>query len=414
VLDESGEPVRRATVTLWREDHVTGVSRIARFRNDTTDDQGFYEFSPLDSGTYFLSVSADPWYAVHPSTLSAEATASTPPSVDRGLDVSYPTMYYAGAAESDDATPIAVRGGDRLELDFHLIPVPALHILFRVEGNGENGFPMPLLQKRSFDGTEMPHNSQGLQSVSPGVFEMTTPPGKYSVSFFGPKQTGRINDVDFTQDRQEIDYSSGEALSTITASIKMLGDQQLPKELYVGLRDARRRNAGFVRADSQGQAQIDGIAPGTYEVVTGSPAASYSVVRVASAEHETVGHSITVAPGSSLSLTLTLASGSARVEGYAKQNGKSFAGAMVVLVPRHPEANHDLFRRDQSDLDGSFALQSVIPGTYTIVAIANGWDLDWSQPKVISRYLRAGQTVVVPDHSDHAVQVSDPVPVQAK
>jgi hypothetical protein len=29
-----------------------------RFRNDTADDQGGYEFTPLDGGTHFLSVSA--------------------------------------------------------------------------------------------------------------------------------------------------------------------------------------------------------------------------------------------------------------------------------------------------------------------------------------------------------------------
>ena len=57
---------------------------------------------------------------------------------------------------------------------------------------------------------------------------------------------------------------------------------------------------------------------------------------------------------------------------------------MVVLVPRDPEINRDLFRRDQSDLDGTFTLQNVVPGTYTVLAIDNGWDLDWSQPGVIA------------------------------
>jgi len=41
------------------------------------------------------------------------------------------------------------------------------------------------------------------------------------------------------------------------------------------------------------------------------------------------------------------------VEGTAKRAGTPFAGAMVVLVPEDPEDNADLFRRDQSDLDGT-------------------------------------------------------------
>ena len=87
---------------------------------------------------------------------------------------------------------------------------------------------------------------------------------------------------------------------------------------------------------------------------------------------------------------------------------------MVVLVPKHPETNLDLFRRDQSDLDGSFSLQRVIPGTYTIVAIADGWDLDWSRPAVISRYATQGQTVVVPENSGLPITLPQPIEVQAK
>jgi hypothetical protein len=68
---------------------------------------------------------------------------------------------------------------------------------------------------------------------------------------------------------------------------------------------------------------------------------------------------------------------------------------MIVMVPRDPESHGDLFRRDQSDLDGSFSLGTVIPSEYTIVAIENGWDLNWSQPGVIAHYTEKGQKVVI-------------------
>jgi hypothetical protein len=69
---------------------------------------------------------------------------------------------------------------------------------------------------------------------------------------------------------------------------------------------------------------------------------------------------------------------------------------MIVMVPKDPDSNGELFRRDQSDLDGSFSLGTVIPFEYTIVAIENGWDLNWSQPGVIAHYLKTGRKVVVP------------------
>jgi len=86
----------------------------------------------------------------------------------------------------------------------------------------------------------------------------------------------------------------------------------------------------------------------------------------------------------------------------------------VVLVPKHPEANRELFRRDQSDLDGSFVLQNVIPGTYTVIAIANGWDLDWSRTGVIAKYAGHGRTVVVAGPGNRAIQLAEAVEVQGK
>lgn len=414
ILDESGDPIRHANVALWREDHSTGVSRIVRFRNDVADDQGVYEFMQLDGGTYFLSVSASPWYAVHPPSSSREGAAVVPAVVDRALDVVYPTTYYAGATESGDATPIPIRGGDRLELDLHLVSVPALHVIFRGEHDGENMYPMPVLQQRVFDGVDVQRTQENIQMISPGVFEMTTAPGKYAVRLSGPTQNSRINEVDISQDHQEVDTSSGEALSNITASVHVFGEDSVPGELFVVLRERQRKGVDFRRVSSQGEVAFANVAPGTYDLIAGSPNSAYSVVRITSQGHETSGHTLKVPAGSSLSLSLSMVGGSARVEGYAKRAGKAIAGAMVVLIPKHPEANRELFRRDQSDLDGSFSLQQVIPGTYTVIAVADGWDLDWSQPGVISKYAGRGQAIIVPGQGSHSIQLPDSVEVQAK
>ena len=79
VFDESGEPVREATVTLWRDDHSAGVSRTVSYRTDQSDDLGSFEFAPLDAGTYFVSAVAKPWYAVHPPPPPLPPPAAPPP-----------------------------------------------------------------------------------------------------------------------------------------------------------------------------------------------------------------------------------------------------------------------------------------------------------------------------------------------
>lgn len=86
---------------------------------------------------------------------------------------------------------------------------------------------------------------------------------------------------------------------------------------------------------------------------------------------------------------------------------------MIVLVPKDPEANRELFRRDQSDLDGTFTFHSVIPGSYTAIAIENGWDLDWSKPAVIAQYAPHGEKIVV-GGSQSAIQLPSPLEIQPK
>jgi len=69
---------------------------------------------------------------------------------------------------------------------------------------------------------------------------------------------------------------------------------------------------------------------------------------------------------------------------------------MIVLVPQDPRNNLPLFRRDQSDSDGTFTLSNVVPGQYSVLAIANGWDLEWANPNVLQPYLKSSQTIQVP------------------
>jgi hypothetical protein len=115
-----------------------------------------------------------------------------------------------------------------------------------------------------------------------------------------------------------------------------------------------------------------------------------------------------------LSLSVMLAKGDTRVEGFARKNEKGIPGVMIVLVPHNPAANWALFRRDQSDSDGSFGLRDVVPGQYTVVAIEDGWELDWARPEVIGRYLSQGIAVTVTETSGKLVRLSQGVPVQSR
>jgi hypothetical protein len=410
VIDESGEPVRNAQIMVYRENRFSGVSRISRFRGAVTDDQGKYEVTPLDEGTYFVSAKATPWYAVHP-VAGLEGTANAPVQVNSALDVAYPVTYYGNTTTTDEAAAIPVRGGDRLEADIHLNPVPALHLLFHT---GENGGPVafPQLQRPSFDGVE-DVDSSNIQSVSPGVYELTgIAAGQYMIRI--PDATGQLKEPTTTNltTSQELDSSSGNSTSKLKVRVEMAGGT-VPAQMEIGLRNSKGKFTGS-EVNAQGEANFADIIPGKYDVLAGSQNEVYAVTRIAWDGGETSSRSLDIPPGVSLSVSLTLTGGSATVDGFAKRDGKGVAGAMVVLIPKNPEANHDLFRRDQTDLDGSFTLFNVSPGSYTVIAIEDGWDLDWAKPAVLARYGRSRQNLVVGAHEKGTVHLSAPVNVVPK
>src|SRR6202158_5037370 len=170
ILDEAGEPVRHATVTLYYDDHSNGVDQIRQAGGAQTDDQGAYEIPRLMPGASFLSASAKPWYALHPNSNAPDSGSKLQPaaaSLDRSLDVAYPLTYYPDVTEADSATPIPIRGGEHLQVDVHLNPVPSLHLLFRVPNNGD-GFLAPRLEQPAFEGSNF-LQSDVIRMVSPGL-----------------------------------------------------------------------------------------------------------------------------------------------------------------------------------------------------------------------------------------------------
>src|ERR1700683_876995 len=420
VLDEAGEPVRHATVTSYFDDHSSGVDQIRQSHITQTDDLGAYEITSLMPGTYFLSAAAKPWYAVHPistrsgSSQSADTANADGTTFDRSLDVAYPLTYYADVTEADSAAPIPIRGGERLQVEIHLNPVPALHLLFRVHNNGNRGGIFPRLEQPAFDGSTF-LQSDNVRTVSPGLVEITgVPAGRYNVRFYGAGSGTQMNGVDLNKDGEELDTSTAEALSTVKISVHLSGETSLPPRLTLALQSAHRSMAGVQQVNPQGEVEFQQIPAGRYEVLLWGPLKPYSIVHISAEGAEVSGHSLTVAPGSSPEVSLTLVGGSVNVEGIAKHAGKPFAGAMVVLVPKNPETDRQLFRRDQSDLDGTFSLRNVVPGSYTLLAIENGWDLEWSQPAVIAAYLSHGRTIEVGNPAGSTMKFSEAVEVQSK
>jgi carboxypeptidase family protein len=415
VRDENGVPVRHAQVTLFMEDHRGGMNRVNRLLVAMSDDLGYFDFSDLIPGTYFVSVSAAPWYAVHAAS-AAPGTGTGYSGVAPSLDAAYPNTYYSSATEAAGATPIVVRAGEHPEMEVQLNPVPALHILLRTGDDGQNGFPQPQLQKQVFDWVE-PVQAGNVVSVEPGVYELVgVPPGKYSVRMNSGAagEMAHASEMNLSRDGEVLDTSRGEALSNLKITFKTEGGEALPNRVVIYLQDRRRRFVAGTLVDPSGEAHFEGLAAGKYSIFCNTQGKAYAVTRTETAALSASGHEVTIAAGVQRELTAWLTGGVVKLEGVAQKAGKPVAGVMVVLIPKDPETHREYFRRDQSDFDGTFSVAYIVPGSYTIVAVEDAWGFEWLKPGVLSRYAQHGQELTIGSLMRGTVHLPDPVEVQPK
>lgn len=405
VTDEFGEPIGGAQVHLYRVDQTNGEGRVVGAGSDNTDDTGTYEFARLKGGTYYIGVSASPWYAFHPPRKTDASGAPLPDDQQphSPLDVAYPMTFYANATDSASATPIQINPGDRTGINVSLHAVPAIHILVqaRPPDRPGHGMAMPTLTQQVFGSDLIQQGSvtwmSGPNHGQPVGDFSGVAPGQYVLHQYGQQgESPRSVSVDLTTD-QVVDFSSTSSVSGVNVSGKfvMASSDPLPVRTSVMLVPANGGpSPAPTRIDNAGAFTLHGVSPGTYEVQVHAPGSSLAVTQMAATGAEVAGSHIAVASDPVL-LAATIASGSTTLNGYAKRGYRGFGGAMILLVPQDSRDTHELCRRDQSNSDGSFTLSRVIPGNYTVVAIEDGWTLDWARPEVIAPYLARGLSIQV-------------------
>ena len=262
------------------------------------------------------------------------------------------------------------------------------------------------------------------QQISEGVFELAgIPPGKYSVILPVPgTSVVKAHELNLQSDGQELDISHVEPAASLKIVLKVTGDAPLAPETFVALRksgavssrDGYQNFAASAQVDSDGKVSMPAVPPGEYSLLIGSGTQRYTVTRIFLQGHERQGHDIIVAPGSSQEVTALITPGIVSVQGYVKRGGKPVPGAMVVLVPKDAINHPEFFRRDQSDFDGSFVLPAVIPGTYSILALQDAWDLPWGEPGALTRYLAKSQALTVGSLMQRTVVLPEAIEVQPR
>jgi hypothetical protein len=424
VVDEAGEPVEEAWVRLYQTGQNGSINQI-RYRSETvTNDLGAYHFGHLPPGKYFVSASARVWYAQHPSqkpgvimtTYSGVSTGYSPyqlgPAPDSAgengpvspLDVAYPLTFYPSTADISEATPILLKNGERFIADLSLQPQPALH--FTIVGTDSKAYSYPILEYKLPSGIGVPLTAEMRTDASGSIEVVGALPGQYTMKFNGQNEAQR----DFVR---EINVSSNGL-----AALQEISGARVDVALTEGagaIRGQKRylqmtnqkTNESFTESiPEKGDVEFKKAVPaGVYELAMGNSGSMY-IQSITAVGAKVSGRAIEIRGKQDVKLNLSFAQGKAEITGTVMSNESFFAGVMVLLVPTDPAHNAILFRRDQSNSDGSFRLPGAIPGRYTVVAIEKGWELEWRNPDVLKPYIAGGTPVEVKPGGRYYVKVT--------
>jgi hypothetical protein len=418
VTDEFSEAVRDAQVMLFREGITNGRQAVRMWDQAATDDKGQYRLPGLQAGRYYLAVHAQPWYAQHNTLRPNDASSDVSPGFraatkqNANLDVVYPITYYPHETEAARAGMITLQPGGRATADFSLQPVPALHLRFAVRGADlPEGVGMQVAQQ-IFGGTPIFANAEITSRDKDSIEVSGIPPGHLIVSL--DMNADPANRKGMRSVQQQIDATRDGTVSlseiaddvAVSGKVDMTGTVGFPDPAGIALRSAETGSNYFANISKEGknEFQIADVKPGSYNVqVENAP--GFYVDKVQAVGATVSGNHLAIGSGAQVRLTVRIAQGLGRVDGVALRDAKPAAGVMILLIPNQSQNYPFRFRRDQSDSDGSFTLQQVIPGRYTLVAIENGWNQQWADPAVFKQWLSGGEAVQVAPNGKYTVKV---------
>lgn len=248
------------------------------------------------------------------------------------------------------------------------------------------------------------------QQITNGTLTLTgVAPGHLMVSvrqFNGKEWVSLNKEVSVSGDTMVDASESSAGELTIKGVIQRAGAGGVPAGMFVRFWNRESGENFGVPVNEKGEFEfspaINGSTP--YRVAVQN-SENLLVESIAAAGARVVGQSIQFPRSGPVALSLSLADASGRIDGTVLRENQPVSESMVLLVPQHPTEETTLFRRDQSDSDGTFTLRQILPGRYTLIAIERGWEINYHDPETLKPYLAHGEVVDVAPNRNLKISV---------
>ena len=387
VTDQFGQPVERAHVGLLRSVVLYGRKRIYFYGSRYTDDRGQYYLGSILPGTYYITVTAAPWYA-GPGAPIIRGGSRAP-----STSAAYAAMYYPATHDPRAASPFIVKPGQEGRADFTLDEARGVIVNVHCEG-GPNVKTLTLLQE-GVNGFQEPARQFSIYAggtAIPGVA-----PGHYAV-----RVTASENGHDLAAWQTiEVGSSDVDVQLTLKPAPSIVGT--------VEFKDPAKRPPGSVTI------RLSNGVTGFVFARTVAPDGSFSAANLAVGRTQVLGISgdftsdilaedgtsydgyFDLAPGPPTKIRVVVSAAASRVKGFVKLGDRPLEGVIVVLAARDDSEKLANYRAFQTDSDGSFDIQSVRPGDYNFFAV-DAPELEWTNPAALRPYFETAKAIHIEPH----------------
>jgi len=435
VLDEDGEALARALVTVQRYQYVRGERQLAPAGRDQTDDRGQYRVFGLPPGEYYVSATAGGLFQLIGRGLQqlaagleglgarggrggaagalAEFAAGNEPE-----PTGYAPTYYPGVVNAPEAGKVSIAPGQEVAgIDFQIQLVPFATVSGIVAGADDI---VPVMMVPQDAGGTGPRGGQMLsgRSQSDGTFSISNvPPGRYVAI----ARSGGRNDDPKTGAQSIV--VNGENIGGVTLilqpGITLSGNITVESSGTPAPTDYSRfrvdvsevsplpiggggGRAGRGGVQQNGAFEIGNLFPGKHYIgMTGGgqgagqgqgPGRGQGVAQgqwtlksVLVAGQDVTDQPVDLKPGQNIdNVTIVLTDRATEVTGTVR-DGKSVPVAAVTVIafssdPQYWRAQSRHIQAARTNASGAFRLRGLPAGDYLIVAVDDVEQGEWFDP----------------------------------
>jgi protocatechuate 3,4-dioxygenase beta subunit len=449
IVDEDGEPLARALVTVQRYQYVRGERQLTPAGSDQTDDRGQYRVFALPPGEYYVSASAGGLAQLMgrgglqqlaaafggPGRGGRGAPAGSPEEPE---STGYAPTYYPGVVSASEAGKVTVGPGTEANgIDVQIQLVPFARVSGIVAG-ATDGAAVMLVAEDTRVGPLARLGGQVLtgRAQADGTFSIgNVPPGRFVAIARAGGGEPRTGMQTIVVNGQNIDGVTVTLQPPVTISGHITVESSgtpAPEDYSVFRLEAPDVNplplggggrlggpgAAGVRTDKNGAFQIRNLLPGAHYIrVSGGGVqgqVQWTVKAINVGGQDVADSYIELKPGQNVDgVTVVLTDRTTEIAGTVRDARNAGMSAVSVIAFSTDEAHwRPQSRRIQAvrtDASGAFRVRNLPPGDYFLVAADDVEQGEWFDPAYLASVQARARRIAISEGEKKAQDLRGPI-----